>query len=340
MTDVQTARIDEIEGIHGGLMRRVRAQLGVTSWGMQVMTLPPDAGIVPRRGRRGAGDPPPRLAGARPLHEPRGTLVSWLYRIATNVSLTALERRARAEAAAPPIDEVVHMQPYPDALLDELPGSAPEPAAAIEERESVALAFVAALQHLPARQRAVLLLRDVLGWSAREVAELLDDSVASVNSALQRARARLERDRRDGVLARSHAPASAAEDDLVRRFVAAWEDVDVDGIARLLAADALMTMPPTPERIVGRDAIRTFLATTPAQGNLREIRLVPTAANRQPALAAYLRDPADGAFHAFGIMVLSVEGGQITSITGFAECGSLFGPFGLPDTLGSSPRIR
>ena len=172
-------------------------------------------------------------------YEPRALLRAWLYRIATNASLRALERRARTPEALDPHESEIaaYFQPYPDRLL--------EPDLAAEERESIGLAFVGAMQFLPPRQRVVLVLRDVLGWTARDAADLLGDSVASVNSALQRARERLTNERAAGRLARDHAPASAAAEALVmQRFVAAWEAVDVDGILALLADDAVMTMPP------------------------------------------------------------------------------------------------
>jgi len=260
-------------------------------------------------------------------YEHRASFRAWLYRIATNASLRALERRARAPEALD-FDEAevaATFQPYPDRLL--------EPDVVAEERESIGLAFVGAMQFLPPRQRAVLVLREVLGWPAREVADLLDDSVASVNSALQRARATLERERSAGRLAREHAPASSdSESRAVARFVAAWEAVDVDGILELLADDAIMTMPPEPMRLLGTEAIGTFFRTVPAGGALERIRLVPTRANGQPAVAAYLQGD-DGSFEAYGVMVLALAGEHVASITGFAGYPELFPRLGLPRRL-------
>jgi RNA polymerase sigma-70 factor (ECF subfamily) len=259
--------------------------------------------------------------------EPRGPFRAWLYRVATNVCLTAIERRSRVPEALDPEEAAVasYLMPYPDRLLDtEL---------AVEERESLGLAFVSVMQLLPPRQRAVLVLREVLGWSAKEVADLLGDSVASVNSALQRAREKLERERAAGRLARDHVPSSPeSEARLMRKFVAAWEAVDVDGIVALLTEDAVMTMPPEPLRLVGTDAIAEFLRTVPAEGALERIRLVPARANGQPALAAYLDDDA-GTFEAYGVMVFALAGDEVASITGFAGYPELFPELGLPTTL-------
>jgi RNA polymerase sigma-70 factor (ECF subfamily) len=260
--------------------------------------------------------------------EPRGPLRAWLYRIATNACLRALERRARTPEALDPEEAEIarYLQPYPDRLL--------APDLAVEERESVGLAFVSVMQLLPPRQRAVLVLRDVLGWSAQEVADLLEDSLASVNSALQRARAKLERERAAGRLARDHVPASPeSEERVVRRFLAAWEAVDVDGIVELLTDDAVMTMPPEPMRLAGTEAIGEFFRTVPAGGALERIRLLPTRANRQPAVAAYLEDDT-GLFQAYGVMVFALAGESVASITGFAGYPELFPELGLPLALG------
>jgi RNA polymerase sigma-70 factor (ECF subfamily) len=260
--------------------------------------------------------------------EPRAPLRAWLYRIATNVSLTAIERRSRAPQllGAAEAEVAGYFQPYPDRYLD-------TPEVAAEERESLGLAFVSVMQLLPPRQRAVLVLRDVLGWSAREVAELLGDSVASVNSALQRARQRLETERRVGALARDHAPASAeAESRVMRQFLEAWEAVDVDGIVQLLADDAVMTMPPEPMRLVGTEAIGEFFRTVPAEGALDRLRLLPTRANGQPAYGAYLED-GEGVPRAYGVMVFAIGDESVVSITGFAGYPELFPLLGLPLSL-------
>src|SRR5437667_537764 len=169
-------------------------------------------------------------------YEPRAQLSTWLHAIATNVCLTAIARRRKRPAEV--IEDLEHLQPYPDRLLDDL-----------VERETVELAFIAAIQLLSPKQRAVLILRDVLGWSATEVAEALDDSVAAVTSALQRARGSLEGRRRH------NSALGARERALVQRFMAAWEAVDIDGLVALLSEDALMTMPPERMRVAGRPAI-------------------------------------------------------------------------------------
>ena len=271
--------------------------------------------------------------------EPRSAPSAWLHAIATNVCLTALARRGRRrELPAADVGEAVwedrllHLQPYPDRLLDELEPASTDPEARYVLRETVELAFVTAIQLLPPKQRAVLILRDVLGWSAKETAEALEDSVAAVNSALQRARGSLDRVQRLG--AATHAPAGDAQvRALLDRFMEAWDAVDIDAIVKLLTRDALMTMPPVPTYVLGARAIGEFFATVPAEGRLDEIRLVPTAANRQPALAAYVRGP-DGVHRAYGVMVFACDGDAISGIVGFADA-SLFERFGLPLELGA-----
>jgi RNA polymerase sigma-70 factor (TIGR02960 family) len=264
-----------------------------------------------------------------------GSVRGWLYRIATNRCLTA---RSRAAAFPSPVLTPVHpppnapdvevtaLQPYPDEWLRELAGPG-DPAAGYELRESVQLAFLTVIQLLPPRQRAVLLLRDVLGFSAPETARILGASQASVNSALQRARSTLEAYQASGRLRQAQPPALEAERVLADRFTAAWHVCDIPALVSVLAEDCLLTMPPAPLAYRGRDAIGAFFATVPAGGGLSEIRLVPTRANGQPAMAAYMRD-GDTA-HAYGIMVLTVHAGQIGEITGFADP-ELFPLFGLP----------
>jgi RNA polymerase sigma-70 factor (TIGR02960 family) len=257
-------------------------------------------------------------------YEPSGSFAAWLYAIATNVCLTALAgRRRRQEVPVADTGEdvwterLLHVQPYPDRLLE-----------ALERRETVELAFVTAAQLLPPKQRAVLILRDVLDWSAKETADALGDSVAAVNSALQRARRGLSRARSAG--APEHAPASAtAERALLRRFMAAWDAVDIDGIVSLLARDATMTMPPEPFFVRGAAAIGDFFATVPCDGQLDLIRLLPAAANRQPALAAYAWDAERRSHRAYGIMVFALRSEAVAGIVGFADA-SLFERFGLP----------
>src|SRR5712691_82421 len=267
--------------------------------------------------------------------ESRSSFRAWLYRIATNVCLRAAAEReppvadAHSYPSTPETIEQLALTPYPDAWLDELPAREAAPAARYELEESVQLAFLTAIQLLPPRQRAVLLLRDVLGWSAREVADLLDATTASVNSALQRARATLGERR-----PLRSAPSDEVERSLLSRYVDAWQAVDIDGLVALLREDAFMTMPPQPMLFRGRRAIGDFFATVPAGGRLDLIRLVPTRANRRPALAAYGPDPEDGVYRPYGIMVFAIDDAATTEITGFADP-SLFAAFGLPDELES-----
>ncbi len=269
--------------------------------------------------------------------EPRGSFRAWLYRIATNVCLTTAARRRtelqRVHDVETPEGEAITLAPYPDTLLDELPSRAAGPDARYDLDESVQLAFLAAVQLLPPRQRAVLLLRDVLGFAAAEVAELIDASTAGVNSTLQRARATLDRRRADGRLDLTRTPPpDEVERSVVRRYVDAWQSVDIDGLVALLRDDAVMTMPPEPLLFRGREAIGAFFATVPAGGALNEIRLIPTRANRQPAVAAYQLDREAGIHRPYGLMVLSLDGEHIAEITGFADP-TLFPLFGLPPEL-------
>jgi RNA polymerase sigma-70 factor (TIGR02960 family) len=269
--------------------------------------------------------------------EGRASLRSWLYRIATNRCLNALRDRGRRvpELPAPPEGapeppaptrrrEPVWLEPYPDALLEG------DPQTRYEAREAIGLAFVAALQRLPPRQRAVLVLRDVLGYRAGEVAEMLDVSEASVTSALHRARSALE----PLPIEQAPMPGSDAERALVARFTTAFERGDVRGVVELLTADALLTMPPEPLEYEGPAAIAAFLSTVPAGGRLDLFRLVPTRANGQPAFGCYLRDAHAAIAHAYGLMVLTLHGDRIAAITGFPDT-SVFPHFGLPRTLRS-----
>jgi RNA polymerase sigma-70 factor (ECF subfamily) len=267
----------------------------------------------------------------------RSSFGRWLYRIATNVCLTTLARRKPLPVAgplppAPEADDQILLNPYPDALLAELPSMEPEPAARYDTRESVQLAFVAAVQLLPARQRAALLLCDVLGWSADETADLLETTRAAVNSALQRARATLERRRAEGRLALGRAaPAWGVAAELVGRFVEAWEAVDIPRLVALLRDDAVMTMPPAPLLYRGSRVIGDFFATVPLEGALDRTRLLETRANGQPAVAVYFPDESGG-HRAYGLMVLVLDDDRIAEIVGFADP-SLFPAFGLPTEL-------
>jgi RNA polymerase sigma-70 factor (ECF subfamily) len=250
--------------------------------------------------------------------EPRVQFQTWLYRIATNACLDELERRPRRPE---PID------PFPDARTEE-PLAAPtyDPAARYAIREGMELALLRAIQELPGRQRAVLIFRDVLGWTAPEVAELLESTVAAVNSSLQRARAMVER------LLPAPAPTAAdpAERELLDRYVAAFEHDDVDGLVSLLREDASMRMPPQ-RVLVGGRAIAEFLRDVPGRGDLSRVRLTPTRANGLPAVVMHLRRD-DGTFEPHGILVLEPSGGLIVGLDAFIDP-TLVPRFGLPMRL-------
>jgi RNA polymerase sigma-70 factor (ECF subfamily) len=254
----------------------------------------------------------------------RSSLRSWLYTIATNTCLTAIERRPKrvlpidyGPAADPhvgpgePLVESVWVEPYPDEKLGLEDGYA-APEARYEQRESVELAFVAALQHLPATQRAVLILREVLGFSAREVAESLETTVASVNSALQRARAAV--DERVPEQSQQEALRSLGDDGL--RYVDAWERCDVEAFAAMLAEDATFAMPPLATWYQGRDAIATWAAGWPLSGDWRW-RTVFLRANGQPALGFYAWDPDEESYLPFALNVLSLRERQVSDVTAF-----------------------
>jgi RNA polymerase sigma-70 factor (ECF subfamily) len=260
----------------------------------------------------------------------RSSLRTWLYRIATNRCLNALRDSSRRPRPEPiRTVEPTWLEPYPDMLLEDLADAAPGPDARYEAKEAVALAFVAALQHLSPSQRAVLVLRDVLGYRAVEVAEMLDTTETSVNSALRRARAAL--DTRLPDRGRAPLPRSAEEDELVRRYAEAFERADVDRLVALLTNDALMTMPPEPIEVHGPAAIAQFMLEREWWG-ISEARLVPIRANGQPAFGMYLRDPHAPIFRAHGIVVLTLDGNRVAQITRFGDT-SLFARFGLPRTL-------
>jgi RNA polymerase sigma-70 factor (TIGR02960 family) len=274
--------------------------------------------------------------------EGRASLRAWLYRIAGNRCLNALRDRGRRPAelpqpgTAPPeptrLGEPIWLEPYPDAWLEGLEGAAADPGAVYETREAVSLAFVAALQHLPPRQRAVLVLRDVLAFRAAEVAEMLDSSEASVNGALKRARAAIETRLPAAGRAEAPLPRSPQERELVGRFADAFQSGDVEGVVALLTDDAWLTMPPAPLEYQGRAAIGRFLATVPAGGAIERIRLVPTRANLQPAFGCYLEDPQAPIAHAYGLMALTLAGDRVAAITGFVDS-AVLPLFGLPRTI-------
>jgi RNA polymerase sigma-70 factor (ECF subfamily) len=274
----------------------------------------------------------------------RSSFRAWLYRIATNACLDVLRTRPRrvlpmqvagpGDPHAPPSPpaDLPWLQPYPDRLLEPSSPAEEEPGAVVVARETIELAFIAAIQHLPSRQRAALILRDVLGWSAKDAASLLGASVVSVNSALQRARATL-RDRlgeRRTEWARSSEP-SDEERELLRRYVEAHERADADALAELLLEDARLTMPPHPTWYEGREAIiiASRKGFDPEFGHLRS---VVAGANRQPAAAHYLRPPGEKEHHPLALDVLRIEGGRVAEITSFVSP-ELFPAFGLPPRL-------
>jgi RNA polymerase sigma-70 factor (ECF subfamily) len=252
---------------------------------------------------------------------------AWLYKIATNVCLDQLRRSARRPTVTESFVEVPWLTPYPDRLLDE----ADEPDSVAVARETIELAFLVALQTLPARQRAALIARDVLGWTAGETATLLETSVAAVNSALQRARAtmaeHLPAQRAEWVAG----SASAAEKELLRRFIDAHERCDAAAAISAAASDIRVTMPPYPARFDGLDALVPLLERAFGADREGDWRLVPTAANRMPAAASYLRRPGDTEFRAFKLDVIRTGGGKIVEITTFGP--ALFGELGLADLL-------
>ena len=280
--------------------------------------------------------------------EGRSSVRLWLYKIATNTYLNMLQARKRrplpsglrapadsaAVTLAPAQSDIPWLQPAPDSLLY---GATDDPAVVVSHRSSVRLAFVAALQHLSPLQRAVLVLRDVLGWQAREVAEMLGTSTAAVNSALQRARTQLAETR----------PAPEALDeptepevrDVLDRYMSAFEHADVDALAELLRTDVELEMPPIPTWFIGRDTVREFLTRvvlhTPDQW-----RLAYTRANGAPAFALYMRaaDGSSGSFQAHGLDVLSLIGGRIARIVAFNDP-TLVAKFGLPETITEPPTL-
>jgi RNA polymerase sigma-70 factor, ECF subfamily len=277
-----------------------------------------------------------------PQFEGRSSLRSWLYTIATNACLRAIERRPKRvlpidygppsdphDPGAEPLVESVWIGPYPDTLLEE----AAAPDARYEQREAVELAFIAALQHLPARQRAVLILRDVLGFSARETAEALDTTPVSIDSALQRAHKAVD----TRLPERSQQATLRSLDDsqlkhVVDRFVGAWERADVDAVVSLLAQDAVFAMPPEPTWFIGRDAIGEFLAAYPLAPDAPRIRLLPTSANGQVAFGHYSWRAADNAFMPHAITVLALRESQIAELTVF-KTAEAFAGFELPERI-------
>jgi RNA polymerase sigma-70 factor, ECF subfamily len=274
-----------------------------------------------------------------------GSFRAWLYRIATNACLNALASRKQVRRVLPdqqvpatvpvempegaPATDVAWLEPYPDSNLEGIADDAPNPEARYASREAVQLAFVAAIQQLPPRQRVALLLCDVLGWAAAETATLLGGSTASVNSALQRARETLAKRYPDGQPPIAPQP-SPAQQELLDRYLQAWEGHDLDGFVALLKEDATYTMPPWLQWYTGREAIRSFFAM--AWKICGGLRLVPTAANRQPAFAVYERTGADARWTAHSIHVLALQDDMISTMTLFVPPVGprLFHAFGLP----------
>jgi RNA polymerase sigma-70 factor (TIGR02960 family) len=273
----------------------------------------------------------------------RSSLRTWLYKIATNRCLSMLRADSRRPRIAPPLPEATlpeptgagdappWLEPYPDVLLDHLVDQRPGPEARYETTEAISLAFITALQLLPPRQRAALVLRDVLGYHAAEAAQMLGITQEAVNSALKRARATLHR-RQPSVPGREAPPAagSRAEDAIVEKFTRAWESADIGALVALLTDDVFISMPPMPFEYQGRDVVTRFCASLFGSG--RRFDLVPTRANGQPAFGAYLRPPA-GVRHGTGLYVLTLAGDQICAMTRFEN--SVLPSFGLPRSLPS-----
>jgi RNA polymerase sigma-70 factor (TIGR02960 family) len=278
--------------------------------------------------------------------EERSSVRTWLYRVATNRCLNALRdgpRRPPFTETVPPtvmwpepsrLSEVVWLEPFADFTLDDVADPALGPETRYEAREAISLAFIAALQHLPPRQRAVLVLRDVLGYHTAEVADMLESTEDSVNSALKRARAAL-----DGRLRASRQrepaplPRSPAEEALVERFTNAFVAGDVAGVVALLTEDVQLTMPPIPLEYYGRELVAHFHSSVVFQGG-RRYQLVATRANRQPAFGLYVTDHHAPIAHCNGLLVLTLAGPRICALTRFDN--SVLPHFGLPRTLGTS----
>jgi RNA polymerase sigma-70 factor (ECF subfamily) len=266
---------------------------------------------------------------SRASFEGRSSFRAWAYRIATNACLDALQRRPRQ----PDSDEVPWLQPYPDSLLEGVAPDEEEPDAVIVARETIELAFMVAIQHLPPRTRAVLILRDVLGWPAKDVARLLDTTTAAVNSALQRARSALKERLPERRVDWSAEPEQIDEHrDLLRRYVEASENADMEALSETLSEDLRFSMPPEPGMWDGRDLIVSLWTEggfgTEAFG---EIRCLETRANRQPAVANYVRKPGEDAFRPLAIDVLRIESGAVAEIVAFGP--PVFPAFGLPSSL-------
>jgi len=272
--------------------------------------------------------------------EGRASLRTWLHAIATNKCLNHLRASHRPALYPPEVPlpeptrsgEPLWLEPYPDDGLGDLPDAAPGPEARYEARESVSLAFVTALQHLPPRQRAALVLRDVLGFRAAETAAILGCTVDAANHLLKRARATIAGHLPAAGRDRAPLPGSARERQITSRFADAFERGDVEAIVALLTDDVWLTMPPLPFEYQGRDAVAHFLWAVSFRHGTRRTRLVPTSANGQPAFGRYVRDRHTPIAHAHGLIVLTLAGDRICAITGFTD-NSVLPRFGLPRTL-------
>ncbi|KAB2352429.1 sigma-70 family RNA polymerase sigma factor [Actinomadura rudentiformis] len=276
--------------------------------------------------------------------EERASVRTWLYRIATNRCLNALRAGSRRPQEQPAYRpevvlpepsrrraEPIWLEPYPDLLLDEIVDHVPGPEARYEARESVSLAFLAALQQLPPRQRAVLVLRDVLGFRAVEVAAILETTENAVTSALKRARETLARELPGSDWKSAPLPDSPQERRVVDDFARAFQAGDVDAVVAMLTDDAWLSMPPLPLEYHGLEDVRNFLATTALRGGRRHV-LIPTRANGQPAFGCYIQDPRTSIMRAHGVLVLTLSGARIAALTRFVD-NSLLAAFGLPRSL-------
>jgi RNA polymerase sigma-70 factor (ECF subfamily) len=285
------------------------------------------------------------LAAWQGLHgfEERASLRTWLYRIATNRCLNMLRagsRRPKSYEERPegllPVatrtDEPFWLEPFPDQLLDELPDEAPGPEPRYEMREAISLAFITALQLLPARQRAAVILQDVLGYRANEAASMLESTEESVTSALKRGRARLEQRFREDENEAPPLPRSSEEQHVLERFTTAFEGGDISGLVAMLTADVRFDMPPLPFEYRGLDAVTQYFARV-VHARPRQRRLVHTRANGQPAFGIYVRDDRDGIYRAVGLVVVTFAGERVARLTRFET--SVLPNFGLPRSLPS-----
>jgi RNA polymerase sigma-70 factor (TIGR02960 family) len=258
-------------------------------------------------------------------------LRAWLYRIATNVCVDAIRSKSMRVRKLDSLSEIPWLQPYPDRLLDEIAPTDDQPDSVVVSRETIELVFLAALQVLPPRQRAALILRDVMGWNAKETASLLNTSVPAANSALQRARSTLQEHLPSHRLEWRASEPSLAERSLLERFIEAHEQCDAKAVVAIASEDIRVTMPPNPLYFDGLEKVATLVERAFGEDRDGNWRLDPTMANRMPAAASYLQRSGDGEFRAFKMDVLRIEDGLVVEITTFGY--SRFPEFGLPPTL-------